>query len=74
MPDFLLIPDGATLVALEQHRTYAGLIEGFPNRRMNQWALEHDRATGHLIEPVETPIPGLPDFFGGAAELPAVRV
>lgn len=52
------------LAALDQSRTYGGMLEGYPNSRTNRWLIENSlerlRRGGrraHLIEPTETEFP-----------------
>ena len=63
------------LTRLHQRLTYDGLLEGVPNRRMNEAQLSHDRKAGYLVPVEQEPIEGFEDYpFGGAARLPAIRV
>lgn len=63
------------LTRLNQRLTYGGLLEGLPNRRMNEARLSHDRTVGYLVPVEQVPIEGFDGYpFGGAAELPAIRV
>ncbi|MFI6830722.1 hypothetical protein ACIBG5_26730 [Kribbella sp. NPDC050241] len=63
------------LTRLHQRLTYDGLLEGLPNRRMNEAQLSHDRNLGYLVPVDQEPIEGFENYpFGGAARLPAIRV
>ncbi|MGW5195170.1 hypothetical protein ACWEOO_38365 [Kribbella sp. NPDC004138] len=63
------------LTRLHQRLTYDGLLEGLPNRRMNEAQLSQDRKSGYLVPVEQEPIEGFEDYpSGGAARLPAIRV
>jgi len=69
------------LVELHQSRTYAGLLEGFPHRDLNEEIIRiavqaaarhvHCLGTVHLIQPVELPVelpPSAREHYRGRAE------
>lgn len=70
------------ICAIQQVRTYEGLLEGFPTKEMNQRRIQHfkqeaERFCGtsyiHLIEPIETPIHYDGKYpFGEPAQLPSI--
>ncbi|GLW55911.1 hypothetical protein [Kitasatospora phosalacinea] len=63
--------------------TYGGMLEGYPNRRINDWSVEHLRGAAarqypsipvHLVEPVrEQPEDGHQGRMGPEERLPPVR-
>ena len=65
------------LDALDQRRTYGGLIEGLPTSRMNQQRIHRLAQTfpdAHIAPVTETPIDvGRPYPFGTPSSLPAIQ-
>ena len=69
------------LVALNQHYTYEGVLEGLPTTKKNAFEIEtaleaasgHWGAKPHLIQPIETPIELDHKYpFGDPASIPSV--
>ena len=77
------IPVTIQLIALNQSLVYAGLLEGVPHEKMNQWFIEgavRDAKTGFgeaepfLIRPKQMPLDiGREYSFGKPATIPGVR-